>query len=575
MIKDKIFDILFITSSPDHVLISHISKRLSAVLCVTRELQGVSSFYVIDTTSGQSFKYCFPTDFSSEAQAKILGEVISKRFGIPRIVDFDFVCKPHWLATYFNSTGASLISRYSPNQKLDRIYSSILGSSDIILCNSIEEKFELAVSQVTNITHIGKFDDFNQKAHFYTTLYSKFLERPIISNKQAIEEFERLIPVDKCNKKILIINYFYPESTGVGAARTTFWHENIDQLSEGSISAYLLTSNGQTTASKKKIVLKDETIFCFPDPTDFRKFINKYNNPVSLQASTWTFTIYCNLSTDFLNNFDYIIISGNPFFTFNLSLLWKSKNLRSKIVLDYRDPFSENTRYKYSSSKRDRARDIELQWNNSADKVITVNHECKKMVIGKSEKDILVIPNGYSKKTKNRSSFLFDIDKQKINFVYAGSIYKESILPLIQELDQNKHHLHMAGRLATNLPELSENKTVTLHGLLPHGDVLNLIGMCDICVLMLSGFPFVSTTKIYDYILYNKQILALSTNPAKEATFLNDFSNYKNKVLIENEREQIKQALNKLDKFTSYDTDISQFSRSHSTKKLIEFMERY
>ncbi|MCB0355511.1 MAG: hypothetical protein KDD40_00800 [Bdellovibrionales bacterium] len=573
------YDLLIVTPSIDHALLEKLSKEMKIVVCEYKEIGREIYFKVLCLTSGKAEKYYFPKNYNEYAIAKIIGEKIRYHFGVPQLVDFDLRVRPMWIGSYFPALcGSDLILRYSAKVVRDNRLSWLTGLSKLLIAENESQAKQLTASHINPIEFLPIFKNFSDKFIYYKNLYSQEIVATLmpLMNEQVSQELYKDVVLSKAEKKVLIISYCSPHGTALGAVRPAYWHRKLQAISSQKIESFFVTTLKTKSDFNNFYALKDETIFAFSNHRDWKAFENILSGPVSHQAATWTLTVYKHLPKKILAEFDAIVITGNPFYLFNLPNFWGEWEGKPKIYLDYRDPFALNTRFKYSEKQRNEVKKIEEKWNKSADKVIAVNSVCRDMVVGKTKTDVLIIENGYDEE-KLRFTEKLKLDDSKIHFVYAGSVFRDrNIVPLIHALDQNKHQLHIAGRIAEYQNEIDQSPATKYHGLLTYEDVNKIVDASDIAVLLLSGCSFVSTTKIYDYIALNKFILALSDNPEDEKTFLSDFASYTNKVLLKNETCVIADYLAKFKVRKSTDQVASKevYSRLFSTTKLADDLLR-
>lgn len=215
----------------------------------------------------------------------------------------------------------------------------------------------------------------------------------------------------------------------------------------------------------------------------------------------------------------------------------KSKKKCNTYVADFRDPlYNPSFRNNYFEKKYDEY--CQLYTLKKADKVICVTEGIKKGILefindrkytylsGK----ISVIYNGYDIDDIKLNSNQVNIEKEKINFVYTGTLYHgkrtvEVLADILQELIQEKKIskdtfvLHYAGphsdEWEKQLGKYNLEDTICLHGFVSREYSLELQSKADALLLLTwdeRGYEGVIPGKLFEYMAYkNIPILAIIT----------------------------------------------------------------
>jgi glycosyltransferase involved in cell wall biosynthesis len=173
---------------------------------------------------------------------------------------------------------------------------------------------------------------------------------------------------------------------------------------------------------------------------------------------------------------------------------------------------------------------LEKYFFAQADHVITVTEEIEKMylnIFGISKKKISVITNGYDPEdlkliTKQKYSYN---DKLRIgymgNFCKRGFPWKEFLTcfsRLIYSLEEKKVKLNIYGEVLTKqvvqyIKKIGLNNYVNYFGNFSHSEAIKMTSENDILLLLLYETDYsigTATSKLYNYLIMNKPILALS-----------------------------------------------------------------
>jgi len=353
--------------------------------------------------------------------------------------------------------------------------------------------------------------------------------------------------------RILFISYFFHPFTGVGAKRATYWFDNIQKY---GFDACVITATKQLTLNKDKIYIAPEPNSRISSLFIKDEGINWYN-PLKRYLK--------NNKNRF--NFDIAIITGGPFMHMRISKFLKN-NLHMNVILDFRDPFYRNPRFKSSFIKDVVKLIYQKNILKYADKVITVNKYCSALIKNVS---VEIINNGYDDSIIRLVNNYSYKQINKINIVSVGRIYADFKIATFLNVisSSNKYHFHYIGNA---LPKEFGNNNISTYGQRDYIETLSFIKSADLCVLFTGGHQFESTTKIFDYLAFNKPIL-LITEGEKETGSLSDImSRYPNKVWAKNSFYDIVKAIEYILDRDVIRVDVSKFSRAETLDKLIKII---
>ncbi|PCH93472.1 MAG: hypothetical protein COB85_06990 [Bacteroidetes bacterium] len=341
--------------------------------------------------------------------------------------------------------------------------------------------------------------------------------------------------------RIALIAYNLNSTLSVGAQRVNYWAEQIvecaSNISCDVISAHL-PSNPLNGIGKAHLVKHDSTSL-------LSMIIND-------QGISWR----KDLKTFFQNEelkYDVILLSGGPFMHFSLSKYLKERT-GARIILDFRDPFAVNPRFRSSYIRIKAKQFFEGAFIKDADQVITVNSSCLKLLYGYSNATAAkfsVIPNGYNDVSLN----LLNLDKRKqiagkIQFVYPGKFYSDcspnTFLNIISKDNSEKFAFEYAGSSENELGEFNSKSNITINGRLPYTDVIRMVNNGDVGLIFTGGKSFESTTKIYDYIGLEKSILIITEGPKFTGELHEITRNYQSIYWSNNTESDINQVLDRM-----------------------------
>jgi len=370
--------------------------------------------------------------------------------------------------------------------------------------------------------------------------------------------------------RVLFIGYYFDPFPGIGAKRITYWAQNISErlYNNKKINSTVITATEQKTLFKNInfVPATDNTLLSKLFRTD--------------KGSYWVDNLSKFLDKDLNENlYDVAIITGNPFLHF--FIINKLKNKGIKVILDFRDPFSTNPRGTINNSlisklKLSILKRIEYYFIKKSDAVITVNKYCAQLIEGYEEfkNKFHIIDNGFDEKSfinlreKNTSN--------ELKFVYAGSLYKDrnpELFITVLEKYQDSTFYHIGPKSEFFKFKYSKLKEL---GTMSYEKTIEFLNECDICLIFTSGFPFESTTKIFDYIALNKIILIITDGEIKTGALHEITKDYPNVIWCKNSEVEINNCLKSLTRYFDLKpfADTYKFSRAHGLTKLIEVISK-
>jgi len=371
-------------------------------------------------------------------------------------------------------------------------------------------------------------------------------------------------------KRILIISYFFPPFKGVGTFRPYYWAKNIKNF-DNSYECDVIT------ATPDPVKEKTYNIYYIKDSKHYSFFSLFIKDP----GLSWKKDLLNYFKSKNIPHYDIIIITGGPFLHFGIGSFLKKK-YGCKIILDFRDPFANNPKFKDNIIKKIIKRILEYSFIKDSDIVITVNKECAKLITCKDLKKIKIIENGYDESIVEK--ILLKRPKKKSSssitkIIYAGKLYNdvnpEPFFNVITEKSFiNNFIFYYIGPNDSLLQRWNKSKNIYLFEQMDYKKVLEFIVKCDVGLILTGGKPFESTTKIFDYIGLGKKILIITEGKIKTGSLNYITKNLKNVVWAQNSYFKIKEALNKIQNMniTKKPSNIDLYSRRNGLKKLLHII---
>ncbi|HIO38833.1 MAG TPA: hypothetical protein EYN27_07770 [Rhodospirillales bacterium] len=359
--------------------------------------------------------------------------------------------------------------------------------------------------------------------------------------------------------RVLFISYFFEPFGGVGAKRMSYWANN---LRKHSIESHVLTATKQPKENPNITYIPAKA-----STSLLRYFIKDpgLNWITELQN-------YFDLKTEF--KYDFVIISGGPFMHFPIGN-YLSKKFGTKVLLDFRDPFSDNPSFKDNWLKKTIKSFFERQFIRGATALVTVNKFCASL-IANSNKPVHLIDNGFN---EAEVSATYNPFKNKTPIIaHAGTFIHgvrspEVFLETLNESFKDKIEFHQYGKDSPYFEPYRHASFFTYRGMRDYKVLMKELARADICLLITEGKSFESTTKVFDYIGLNKKILILTGGEPKTGNLHELTKTYPNLVWAKQAPQAIKEAMDELIRMEVKPFDAYPYSRAHSLDRLVALLK--
>ena len=349
-------------------------------------------------------------------------------------------------------------------------------------------------------------------------------------------------------KGLLIAYAFAPQKT-VGALRPSYWAEEINNLSDIEIEVVTATPSVNDKASYKRHFVENTA------SSIWSRFIKD-------EGLTWKKNLVDYFDRINVDQFDFVIITGGPFFHFSIGKYLKKRGL--KVIYDFRDPFSYNPRLQDKSAKRFIKERFERRCLKHADLVLTVNDACHEYIA----KDLIVkrgiIPNGYDDRIVVPQQSI-----DRYDFFYGGKFYWEPDT-FFDVLESKSYTFCHAGRPQSYPHNYMKSSSFHQVGMLKQEDMYTELAKSEIGVVFTMDVPFESTTKIYDYLALGKKILIVTKGEPHTGVLNRELKSYPLFKWVRNNESEISRGIEELKKMELIEVDTKQFSRKAGLLKLIQ-----
>jgi hypothetical protein len=383
-------------------------------------------------------------------------------------------------------------------------------------------------------------------------------------------------PIGKGEHKCLLVSYYASPAETVAVHRISYWQENLANIAKGfgeEISVEVMTAYNSYKSRDAVIHIPDKAdIDCYDKST--LKLVKKMRAAkVNYFAAYWAAHIRAWVMENPKITFDSVVLSGNPFYYFELADFFK-KMWNAKIILDFRDPFANNPRFKYTKAHKKLVCELEDSYLKNADYALSVNQYCLESLRLPNNFMGHVVANGYNEKlldsVKKRPLRIKD---KKISFVYTGSFYADrDAEPFLKSLDETIYKLIHIGRAAPADEYLNHYAALERYGLMSYGDVISYCKSMTAGVIFTSGKLFEQTTKIFDYIAADIDIIILTNGRIKTGELHRLTKDLEGIYWVKNNSKSIAEFLSKYKPIKITRNNREKFSRFEQTKKLYKIL---
>lgn len=363
-------------------------------------------------------------------------------------------------------------------------------------------------------------------------------------------------------KKILVVAYFFPPFGGVGAFRIRKlvkyfnrfgWNITVLTVDEKYYETNSIDKNTYEDISKNVRVIRTKRIKQF---TKFKE-----------QGLYWFPQLFAEQFKILKNEeFDYVYYTGGPFIHFILAPIMK-RIFSQKYILDFRDPWLL-TPYNDSKLRKCIAKILEPICVKDADYILNVTNDATEMYKSYynnvDKKKFITIENGYDSEDFEKIKEDTRLDDNTI--VYAGKLGNfRNIKPFLEvikkynEISEEKIKFVHIGAEENSINEFiknnknSENYIISL-GFQPYIKTLEYIKRAKYALIISGGHPYEPTTKVYDYMALNKNILCINDI---EYGYLHEImSQYSKAIISKNNIKDIEKSFNLLVSYNKLNNNI-------------------
>ena len=395
----------------------------------------------------------------------------------------------------------------------------------------------------------------------------------------AMERLGRPVKKGRDKPYVTFISYYFPPVQSVAMQRLDYWHNEIERISKSEnfpVQARTITAVNSYLHPDTVTVIRDFGDL-LPYEGEYKKLHKLLSgNKINTISLSWTQKIHNAIekNPDAFSS-DITVFSGNPFFYFDLGSVYRSR-LLSRVVLDFRDPFALNPRIKYTSKQRAVLSELEKKYLRHADAVISVNKSCLDLVSRSKRVRYTEIANGYDERAVEAVSVDKTANNSRAQFIYAGTFYEDcSPENFLKALDAEAFEVHHYGLKQKIHDVVSELDTFSWKGRLQYSELLAKIKAADAGLIFTGGKKFEQTTKIFDYIAADLDIIIVTEGTPKSGEIYSMTKHLDRVYWVKNNPSSLKEFFADYQPRREQRPQRTDFSREEQTRKLIQLMLRH
>ena len=377
--------------------------------------------------------------------------------------------------------------------------------------------------------------------------------------------------------RVLIVSYFSLPTTLVSTQRLSYWHQSLEEIAaEVDVNLEVIWLSATTNAESfpKNRVIRDRGNFLVTPQA--RNSLNKATN-IGVPSLGLSWSDYVKEETqEWDEQFDTVIISVGPFGYLDLGGFFKQL-WGAQIIYDFRDPYGGDARMIFSRDQREWINRHEKDNVKSGDALVSVNEQCLSVIAPDVEIQRVIVNNGFNESIVNNALHSYTHNHEEsgiIKFVYCGTIFRDrGIDEFVTAFSEGQHKLIHFGRDQTNSAILASSEATEQGGFISDKSVLTSEMLnCDAGILRLGGEGTTGTTKIFDYIGCDLDIIVITDGKLESGAVHDLTKDLEGIYWVKNNPRALKQFLETYSPTRSKREKRNNFSRRHQASILLDLI---
>jgi hypothetical protein len=378
----------------------------------------------------------------------------------------------------------------------------------------------------------------------------------------------------EADHRLLLVSYYSPPTKTVAIQRLEYWKHHLPSIaaSKGlSLSVDWLSATNPEGISDDSIYVPDRGPFQLPRP-NWERYRELQRLQLNLIGASWSHYVRESVP-DMTESYDAVLISGNPFYYFDLAPFFREL-WGAKVVLDFRDPWARQERFRYSIDQRAKLMEIEEEVVAGADAVISVNHECLNAIAPGVDAPRFVVANGFDETIVD---LVPDPSRAEtdglIKLVYAGTVYATQPLDnLLDALSADRHRLVHFGRDYSRSQAARSHPASRPGGLVSYEELIAELKASDAGIITTTGEPTMSTTKIFDYVACDLDIIIVTVGRPRTGLLHQLTAELDGVYWVEDDPDELKEFFSSYQPGRRHRPNRLEFSRREQAVRLLDVL---
>lgn len=394
----------------------------------------------------------------------------------------------------------------------------------------------------------------------------------LLSSKQ---ESVRESSVTSQAHRVLIVSYFAAPTTPVSTKRLGYWFDELDgalgALGADSETVWL-SASGCTQGSRHRIVRDRGDLLVGAAASARLAEMNEvgaatigvsWADNVRREVRSWT------------ERFDTVIISCGPFGYIDLATFFRD-TWDCNVIIDFRDPYGGDARMAHTIHRRAWIFGDEHAAIESADAVMSVNQQCLDVIGPGVEVRRIVMPNGFDEReaafTPPTAEGLAAPSESIHRLLYVGTIFANlPVDTIVDALDPSTFQFLHCGRDQSVASPISAHPAVESRGFISDSVELGrLLATADAGVLRTSGEPTTQTTKVFDYLGANLDVIIVTDGQPRTGALHDLTADIAGVHWVRNDPAELSAFFASYRPERHVRAERMRFSRQHQTQQLAE-----
>ncbi|HIL99031.1 MAG TPA: hypothetical protein EYG51_24470 [Pseudomonadales bacterium] len=395
------------------------------------------------------------------------------------------------------------------------------------------------------------------------------LERAIVDDQTTAQSTD-------FDHRVLLVSYFSLPTSLVSTQRLNYWHQFLSKMAEEDdkpLEVVWLSATSRAAHLPRNRVVKDRGNHLVSP--DFRQTLAQaVATGVPTLGMSWQDFVKKEVQ-HWEDSFDTVIISVGPFGYLELGEFFKEL-WDCQIIIDFRDPYSRDPRMVFSRQQREWLEGHEKRSVACVEAIVSVNSQCLELIAPEVETKRIIVNNGYDDSVVDRayrSNASLGKGNKSIKLVYCGTIFRDLGLEnLLEALNPEKHQLLHFGRDQTANKSVNSEMLESKGFIADKSQLVHELQSCDAGILRLGGESTTSTTKIFDYIACDLDIIIITDGKAQSGAVHEMTAGLDGVYWLPNDPKVLKEFMNTYSPRRKSRPERESFSRRHQTSLLLELI---